>query len=869
MRRALAVAVAIVGVTSAAHAQIDARVRDAYRDLAVTGRTPPWFKPSREAETTGELPLLLRFSRPLSAPELGALHARGGRLGEPLATGATPATLDRGAFEWLASTGAVSRASVDLAPPLIARPLHAAADATGVNGARRAFRAATGAALSGKGIVVGDIDTSADVFHPAFFRPLPPKPWVDVDGDGALTPGKDGFDLDGDGTISAREVLRVLPSHARGLFSSQVIDGTGDPRFDPAWDYLYLDENGDGRRNVGQEVDGAETRPGMAEATFVADDVDGDGTIRQPERLWRLGESKFRAVSHKGKVYRRGENLSQFTPAIDYPDDAAHATAVLGTIAGGQAGVSRYLGFAYDADLLLVTSQWDTISLTKKLDWLVSEGANVVVTELGVWGYEVSDGSTELETAIDAAVTKGTLVVSPSGNLGVSQKHAFAEIAPGADYVNEALDYGSGARVVWASATWVEGDQPLGARATIEGKTYDVGVDGTQKLEDGRVLKAVHGVTPKGSGYLLMSLNRGNAPELPLSVGLALRSLGTKPLHASLFLLDDMSSWDGGWTWKESTAAGTMCSPSFATQTIAVGAVALHVGPGYYPDDTESPLSLRGFSGRGPDLFGDAGVDLVAPDNAIAASPDTYELGTTKAGGVEAPLAEFGGTSGAGPEVAGVAALMFEAHPGESATQIRARMLAAARPDGTLAALSEAERGLGRLQIDLVSPSSEPKVTLAAPARARAGETVTISASVTGAAPGGLRVRWDVGATGEPGPETTELSRALVQPEGPLDVLVEGVDSAGASSRATARVARDASSSTRPPHVEPPRLAAEPEGPTVQASGGDCSVVARGAGPQGAVAAFVALGVALARRRRSPVEHERDVAGRTRLGRRR
>lgn len=233
MRAALALSLAISTASPTALGQIDARVRDAYEELATTGRTPPWFRRAREVEATRELPLLLRLSRPLTTVEQAGLRARGGRLEPARLTGGTPATLGRDAFEWLLGTGAISRASVDLAPPVIARPLVAAARESGVTGARRAFRAATGAELSGEGLVIGDLDTTADVFHPAFFRPMPPTAWVDVDEDGALTPGRDGYDLDGDGAISPREILQLLPSEARGLFSSQILDGTGDPRFDP------------------------------------------------------------------------------------------------------------------------------------------------------------------------------------------------------------------------------------------------------------------------------------------------------------------------------------------------------------------------------------------------------------------------------------------------------------------------------------------------------------------------------------------------------------------------------------------------------------------------------------------------------------
>jgi hypothetical protein len=199
----------------------------------------------------------------------------------------------------------------------------------------------------------------------------------------------------------------------------------------------------------------------------------------------------------------------------------------------------------------------------------------------------------------------------------------------------------------------------------------------------------------------------------------------------------------------------------------------------------------------------------------------------------------------------------IEIHPGDRIAQLVIQEFVHA-DFAVVDSLPESDRGKGRVFVDLpLAEGAAPKVTLTAPKRARAGDELTVTASIVDEAPQLAKIRWDVDADGSFDAWGSDASRALRQPQqGPLDVLVEVLDAEGHSGRAIVRV--DADTSPPPSGAAgassvgaPPPIARGPREAPVEASGGDCgcALAPRRAGSV-AAAWIAALCLAWRRRRR-------------------
>jgi hypothetical protein len=94
------IAVTLAPLTAASAAPVDVRARLLFEHRSHTGRTLPFFAPSREFESSGRAPLLVRFARAITPAERASWEKLGLRIGRRLSSGATKVKASRRRRRW-------------------------------------------------------------------------------------------------------------------------------------------------------------------------------------------------------------------------------------------------------------------------------------------------------------------------------------------------------------------------------------------------------------------------------------------------------------------------------------------------------------------------------------------------------------------------------------------------------------------------------------------------------------------------------------------------------------------------------------------------------------------------------------------------
>lgn len=433
------------------------------------------------------------------------------------------------------------------------------------------------------------------------------------------------------------------------------------------------------------------------------------------------------------------------TPAniVQGKDTWGHGTHVAGIAAGngratgnGQsAGI--YKGVAPQADLIIVKSG-DTFFLTDLIidgiGYIFSKAATYnpprpVVINLSVGGSHLGphDGTSTFERAIDNMLLgqSGRALVVAAGNDGDKVNH-----------FGKALSLFQGRDTLTVHFS-VNGTNP-----NIEDFVlFDIWYAGDSDLE-------VTVISPNNELFGPIGRGRtGNWPSLPGDIQIDNASTGVNPFNGDnectiriadnrvggilnddlqtgtwkLFLggllLDDDPSKEeryDGWLYESSMGAvitggmergRLLAEPGNSRLTITAGSYSTRTT---WPSLFMDPYSPGGialgatspFSSPGPTRDGRQKPDLIAPGEYVLSSlastksvpPALYETATD---GVHWALK---GTSMSAPHVTGVIALMFEADPALTASQVKGHFIQSAQKDGmTGDAIWDADRGYGKL----------------------------------------------------------------------------------------------------------------------------------------------------------------------------
>jgi subtilisin family serine protease len=646
---------------------------------------------------------LLHFTRLLRADEIKRLEVAGvvfARRGSCLLHVGTiySVWVPFSALETLRETGILLRAEATWSP-FILQPLDLTTATIGAVNAR--LLPILG--VDGSGVLIADIDSGVDPTHPHFFRADGGHySWIDVNANGIFDNGRDAVDLNRNGREDSNERLVLMDGAAVHNGQTDNKDGV----FQAKLDWLFADQNSDRIRNVGLADGFSEDDLTWGEPIFVLDDVNGNDALDPNELLVRLGSSKVRALISDDAIYERGKNL------IDAPNDPNfdffyHGTGVASILLGGQAPHARQ-GVAPGAELITyaaselanLNQNFETSRQFDALADAVERGAKIVLHEWTDPFRVPQDGSTLFETALTTSRAQGVIHVTPAGNLNLSGKHLETLSIAGAptdlpfkvptQIAGVLINSAFGSLMWQGPAGSLEITSPSGTRvAVVPGPPVQIDTD--------LFVQTTFEMTSRGFAHLqfFLWMDDGSLPagEWTLHV--------TTSTTTTIFgrITDYFSGWGVGIGWGSPTVDhGTLVHPSTADAGIAVAASA---GRWDINGDSITTGTVRGFSGRGPRMDGVLALDIAAPDDpyaAISATPQFIEAGYERHW-----LATFGGTSGAGPHVAGAFALLMQAFPDEDADALESRLLSNAAQNGLDASFGaefpNANVGYGRLDV--------------------------------------------------------------------------------------------------------------------------------------------------------------------------
>lgn len=508
-----------------------------------------------------------------------------------------------------------------------------------------------GGTLSGAGVIVCDIDTGVNYLHSNFFQLSGETfDWLDVDMSGTLTAG-DAVDLDDDGVADAGEDLRWTESAGTSQY------GNNASTYDVDFDFLYNDANGNGTRQYGPPTFG-ESDPCYGERLFLTDDSNDNGSLDPGETLLALGQSRIRAIYNRdGSIHWRGVDL-----LTSEGDAWGHGTQVAGIIGGGWVGLHGMSGMAPGVETLHIDYDYAAeppflLPIEAGVAWAVGEGADVIIIEDAEWVWEYLDGSSNVEIMINEYAEQDSVIfVVPAGNLATGHMHTHFYSDAG-----EVLHANASHTILWPSFLYRGIFTTIGIQVTPPGESPVVlPLDGTTIVTPGYRIYSNHSLSPRGTHRV--DLRMATNPEGG-SVGGDWAFSFTGPnteMHG--YFGEDSFSWVSAGYWVNGEAGDyTVTWPATADSAITVTAYTV-AGDGDIDD----------YSGWGPRIDGTPIVDIAAPGRSVySASP--WNPGD---------FSYFAGTSGAGPHVAGAAALLKELVPDLDNGKCRLHLRAGAGQDG-------------------------------------------------------------------------------------------------------------------------------------------------------------------------------------------
>jgi subtilisin family serine protease len=480
-----------------------------------------------------------------------------------------------------------------------------------------------GGDVNGSGVTVAVLDTGAQWTHPSFWRASPGEYQVIVNGSHYFV------DLDGD----------LVEDSGEGPIRA-VVDATVGPDFNYASDYMYI--NADGTAGFSY-ASGDRWIGGI-------DENDDDVITLVVESVVLLDMPKVAILydQENSNVYVRGVNLTQ---AVSVNDHNGHGTHVASTIAGGQVGMTSYVGVAPGADLIIIKSELQSADILDGIAFAIENEADIINMSFSSYlGF--LDGTDLEDLAVSEAFLRyGVMTVAAAGNLADKNKHArFSAVTGGqgsARFVVANLPDYSFLSLLWHSS---DSDEHV-ILVPPAGEPIDLGAfseiaQQSWALDNENLSAYVFAdVSVRGLNNVIIQISTIDHVWAD-----GVWNVTVTNDSGELVWIDGFA-WDGQWEtsymyFQTALDSGrTISSPGTADFAVTVAAY------------SEASSSIMSSSSRGPRIDGTPKPTVAAPgDNIQAARNSVAVLWTSK-----------DGTSMASPHVAGVLALIRQASGTDSA----------------------------------------------------------------------------------------------------------------------------------------------------------------------------------------------------------
>ncbi len=534
-------------------------------------------------------------------------------------------------------------------------------------------------AIDGEGVIVANVDTGIDIYHPGFFKPDGGTyDWIDTNSDGSFTPGYDAVDLNFNGVVDSDETLHYYDAS----FSDPLnLMERSDGLYDADIDWLFNDANGNDLRDYGPQSGFSESSPCFGELIFITIDTNSNNRLDPGESITALGTSKIIATFDKNGIHRRGIDLFD-----SLGDTFNHGTGSAGIVLGQTPG-RRLTGMAPGAEIISIDR--DETDIEEGILFAVSEGADIIFYEFANRVAEFLDGTSNLEILINELYSEGIHQITASGNLAGPErkKHSMFILEKGETGTLRFTVPDTGINSVYTSILWHEGYLdpsislllPDGTEAPVYGDTRE------RRYSDFTVISG-DDISPKNTSRMDVLVSS----DTPFSgtFTFLIRNRRANPLTLDAYIADNVTQWMHGAQFLDHvTDDGTVCMPGTSEKGITVGA--------YDPRGTRNTQGdINDFSSWGKTTDGRRAVDITAPGTLV------YSLTShDKTGGAPGGYLDFGGTSAALPHVVGCAALMIDAFPDFSPDDVKEYLLGGAIADSFTGHVPNDKWGYGKLRI--------------------------------------------------------------------------------------------------------------------------------------------------------------------------